>query len=328
MTIRQWIGGGNNQASNPNDWSPTGVPQPGDSLSVIGSNTMNVSDDDLAGNTLSVIPAGGAFVANLSKATMSAFAEFDGTSTFNLAQSSLNLSTFRDFDTVNLSQNSSLTLDSNGGVSTINIDGKDTANITAEAFARPTINLAKGSQWNGTFSIRNGPDTLVVNGAANSVFNNTGNSDIGGESSATINAAVSGIGRFSVLPDPVSSSGFQLEFGGSVSPLQSVADTGLVKIDQPNAFDATVTLSSAPDSPASNRPSEIDLVGLANADSYTFKNDMLNIWSGNKVIDTLRLHDSTAFGFGVAKVGGDVQVVALTSSGETLPGALPIHVGS
>ena len=34
MTDRTWLGGGNNNARNPNDWSPTGAPQPGDILSM------------------------------------------------------------------------------------------------------------------------------------------------------------------------------------------------------------------------------------------------------------------------------------------------------
>ena len=36
-----WIGGDNNQASNPNCWSPTGLPQAGSTLDMTGG-TMNV----------------------------------------------------------------------------------------------------------------------------------------------------------------------------------------------------------------------------------------------------------------------------------------------
>ena len=48
-----WVGGGDNLASNPADWSPALKPQPGDSL-VMGSGTMNLSGKALAGDTLSV----------------------------------------------------------------------------------------------------------------------------------------------------------------------------------------------------------------------------------------------------------------------------------
>ena len=53
MTDRTWLGGGNNHARNPNDWSPAGAPQPGDTLSMLNG-TMNVRDDDLAGNAVHV----------------------------------------------------------------------------------------------------------------------------------------------------------------------------------------------------------------------------------------------------------------------------------
>jgi hypothetical protein len=51
MTNRTWVGGRNNNDTNPNDWSPNGVPVPGDTLSMLGG-TMNVRDNNLAGDTL------------------------------------------------------------------------------------------------------------------------------------------------------------------------------------------------------------------------------------------------------------------------------------
>ena len=53
MTNRTWIGGGNNKASNPRDWSPNGAPQAGDTLT-ISSGTMTVSGNDLKGDSLNV----------------------------------------------------------------------------------------------------------------------------------------------------------------------------------------------------------------------------------------------------------------------------------
>jgi hypothetical protein len=53
VTARTWIGGGNNQATNPNDWSPTGAPEPGDSLTMTHG-VMDISGNDLAGDTLSL----------------------------------------------------------------------------------------------------------------------------------------------------------------------------------------------------------------------------------------------------------------------------------
>jgi hypothetical protein len=46
-----WIGGGNNDASNPKDWTPQGAPSPGEDL-VIKDGTINIAGNDLAGDTL------------------------------------------------------------------------------------------------------------------------------------------------------------------------------------------------------------------------------------------------------------------------------------
>lgn len=48
---RYWLGGGTNNVMAPNDWSPSGVPQPGDTL-VIRSGTANMIGGNLAGDTL------------------------------------------------------------------------------------------------------------------------------------------------------------------------------------------------------------------------------------------------------------------------------------
>jgi len=55
MTNRTWIGNQdhNNNASNPDNWNPRGVPRTGDSL-VINSGTIAVSQNDLAGDILTV----------------------------------------------------------------------------------------------------------------------------------------------------------------------------------------------------------------------------------------------------------------------------------
>jgi hypothetical protein len=55
---KTWVGGGNNRASNPKDWSPRGAPRPGDSLNMTDG-TMKLAGNALAGDTLSVTgPAG------------------------------------------------------------------------------------------------------------------------------------------------------------------------------------------------------------------------------------------------------------------------------
>jgi hypothetical protein len=115
-----------------------------------------------------------------------------------------------------------------------------------------------------------------------------------------------------------------LVFAGSVGSCQTVmmanaAHTGdsglLLQLDKPTAFAGSVDLTQG----------TIDLVGLANADSYSFKNDILSVYSGNKVIDTLRLTNETQYGFAVEKVAGGVNIVALSSATNPSTG-LPTHV--
>ena len=59
MATLSWVGGGSNQASDPNDWVDTSTnlpaaPQTGDTLSdTIDGSTINITDNALAGNGLS-----------------------------------------------------------------------------------------------------------------------------------------------------------------------------------------------------------------------------------------------------------------------------------
>ena len=48
-----WIGGGNNSADNPRDWSPARLPQPGTTINMT-SGTMNVSGNSLDGATITI----------------------------------------------------------------------------------------------------------------------------------------------------------------------------------------------------------------------------------------------------------------------------------
>jgi hypothetical protein len=52
MVNRTFTAAVDSSASNPNNWSPTGTPQPGDNLNWVDGGTMNVSGNVLAGDTL------------------------------------------------------------------------------------------------------------------------------------------------------------------------------------------------------------------------------------------------------------------------------------
>jgi hypothetical protein len=323
MAILKWIGGGDNQASDPNDWVDTATgspaafpPQLGDQLNVGGSPsyTMNIQGNDLAGDPLNVGNTG--LTANLSDKAVVTAGVGNGGATFNVSgKSTINASLAHGSVTVNLSQNSTANVQPYYGVITVNVSGNDTV-TTAPSGVGPgfsVINLSPGARLSGTLY-----SNVGVHGASGSTFNNDGNSYFQYGPSNILDVDVTGTGTMTLgAGGPYYP---HLTFTKSVGPHQSILDGGLVEIDQPNQFAASITMTAA--------SSEIDLTGLATADGYSYKNDMLNILSGNKIIDTLRLTDQTPYGFDVVPASGGVSVVALTSSGETLLGALPPHLSS
>lgn len=255
--------------------------------------------------------------ANLSnRASVTAYVGYTGAAVFNVSQhSTLSLGLSHADATVNLSQNSTLYYNPGYGTGTINVFGRD--NLTIIEDSSPggvAINLEQGARLSGTFV--SPLFELSMSGAEHSVFLNNGASFIG-TYSTRLDVDVAGKGSMTILPSTGSAGRDHLEFVKAVGSHQSILDGGVVQVDSPNQFRASVTLTSA--------FSEVDLVGLATADSYTFKNDMLRIFSGNNVIDTLRLTDQTPYGFDVVKTAGSINVVALSSSGEAIPGALPVH---
>jgi hypothetical protein len=303
---RTWIGGGNNKASNPNDWSPTGVPQPGDILQEMSGQTpltMNVSGNDLAGDTLDLS------LANSAPLTMNMS---------DKAVADVSVSIGDDGGTYNLTQRSMLNTTVMGSSSqVVNISGSDRFSTTGDEDMLK-VNVASSSTWTGSFFL--GEDTtLTASGESHSVFINDGTSELS-RASAVLDLPVLGKGSFFLA----NTHGF-LTFGSSVGAGQSVSIPGdplsEVVIDQPNKFRGSITLGDG----SSPTGESIDLMGLATADSYTFKNDMLSIFAGNTVIDTLRLTNATPYGFAVEKESGSVNIVSI-SNPTNPPVGLPIHI--
>jgi hypothetical protein len=316
-----WVGGGNNRANNPNDWSPNSAPEPGDSLAIAGG-IMNIVGSDLAGDTLSLSLGGpfpylGPITLNLSHhAVLTETLDPYGTGkdvTFNLSNSTLNLladgSVFGSINPV------------------INLSGADTFDFSVGAGSGGTINLSPNSTWTGDIYVHalgnhDYGGNVTVNGASNASFRNQASEIDSGHT--TINANVVGIGSFGMgLKDSYGGYPATLEFAGSVGYGQTItmsdashtSNSGLLlQVDKPLDFHGSVTLVQG----------SIDLMGLVTADSYSFKNDMLSIFSGSTVIDTLRLHDSTQFGFAVERTATSVNVVAI-SDPTNPPVGLPIH---
>jgi hypothetical protein len=302
MAILNWTGGGNNRANNPRDWSTDTAPAAGDQLHIgtldvrSGPFTLDIRGGDLAGDFLDFSTGLGLgsvdFTANLShQANVHAGAFFSsGNHTFNL------------------SQNSNLNLNAAHAFATVNVFGTDTATL-AEDEGGLTVNLHQLARLIGTVSIQFGAG-LQMHGTPGSQFNNNGASLLSNSGHNLIDASVTGYGSF-VVQTPS-------EFGRSVGANQNVLvnNGGEVQIDQPHAFKALALLASG----------EIDLMGLAQADSYSYRNDMLDIFGGGKVLEHLRFHDATANGFVVENLApGKIGIASIIDPANP-PIGLPVHV--
>jgi hypothetical protein len=170
MATSTWIGGGNNKASNPNDWSPAGVPVSGETMFMY-SGTMRI-DFNLGPN-----PA----FPGLVNGNYPLFVE--GDATIDLSKGGSVLAVIDGSDTINVRDNSYLYLQVDTGHSA-------------------TVNLAANAQWIGGFDVGNdtGNASLIVNGGPRATFINTtfgqgGESGAGGVAAdAFVNVNVSGDG--------------------------------------------------------------------------------------------------------------------------------------
>jgi hypothetical protein len=253
MASRTWIGGGNNHADNPKDWSPRSVPQPGDQL-IIASGTMEIRGDELA--NIGGLTVAGECTLDLTNATIAGIGIYG-------------------------SENPPFTWYP-PCYPEINLKGTNAFYLGVHAMGSTTVNLAENSEWIGGFSTAGGvhspyTSSIVINGEAHATFINTGSYIAGTPGLANvINADIGGVGSFDFWYG-------SLEVGKVVGAGQSfvLSDSNeVLRIDQPKQFAGIVELKGA---------DRIDLMNLAKDDSYTYQNDMLTIYSGNKVIDTLRL---------------------------------------
>ena len=295
MTTDVWIGGGDNEASNPNDWL-SGLPAAGQDAMVFGPRvggasstyTMNVQGNELANDP--ILSSACALTVNATHALINSTVAYRGNVTFNLAQHSTLL----------------LTADYMGAI-VVNLSGADVLVVNGSDAGNPVINLAAGSEWVGTFSL----DWARINAGVGATFDNDGASQVlnncPGMANVVLPVAVIGKGGFGVA------GGARLEFMRSVGAQQSVTSEGTIAIDDPARFLGSVTLQAG----------EIDLAGLANADGCSFQADMLRIYAGTQVVDTLRLTDQTPYGFEVEKTASGVGVVAYAGASRT-PVGMPL----
>jgi hypothetical protein len=208
-----------------------------------------------------------------------------------------------------------------GNVIDVQVHGTDTLN-TLQGPGWPgnapiAIEEAKTASLTGTFLLgtnNNEPITLTLTGASGSSFHNL-NSIAQSPGLMFINTDVVGAGDFDI-------NGGRLEFGKSVDTDQDVrvganGAGGLLQIDQPTLFHGLTELFNS---------GAINLMSLATADSYAYSNDILSLYAGNTLIDTLNLHDSTTYGFVVEPptAGGSISIMAITDP-NNVPVGLPLH---
>jgi hypothetical protein len=303
MTDRAWTGAVNDDARNPGNWSPNGAPEPGDTLKdPLNNSTMAITRNALQGDTLSILD----FVSGA---------------------------------TLNLSKHADMNLELGPGSQVVaNVDGHDTLNVTlngsgfmAQLAATLTENLGAHSNLAGSFNATF--SSLTISGAEHTRYHNNG-TDTLTAGRVAIDVDVVGSGTFVLGPGStrVTDVGSKLEFGGLVAGGQTVqvsggpsfggpsfaGDAGIstLQIDEPRQFHGTVDLHDF---------GLTDLVGLAQADSWSYTNDMLSIFNGcGKVLDTLHIISDASstgsiHGLTVSKtIAGDV----LVSPGTAFDGSL------
>ena len=167
-----------------------------------------------------------------------------------------------------------------------------------------TIKLAAHSEWIGGF--RSDPtDPVKITGTG--TFDNTGSSVDG---IVTVGVNVTGAGTLSIFEDHGNA---RLEFMKGVGAGQTVSvsghqswdnEFGIEQIDAPSTYHASTELGYG----------EIILEGLK-ATSYSLKNDLLSVFNGRSIVDTMKLTTESIGNYGpqnlgVSQIGGSVVVHA------------------
>jgi hypothetical protein len=223
--------------------------------------------------------------------------------------------------TVTISELSRNLIPSYGGVNeTINLRGTVVFELPVGGVHSPniTVDLAVvGDFWIGGFTQAPGSSLKII-GAGE--FDGDGNANGFTYIGANIVNVVGG-----TINEFQSHSSGKLEFANSVPSTITVTDSGgggdhgVVQIDNPSIYHAATQLGFG----------EIILEGLR-ATSYSLKNDLLSIFNGNHIIDTMSLTvepvgGSSPVRFGVSQVGGSVVIHADGSSYHDGGRPLPMH---
>lgn len=255
-TSLNWIGGGNNQASNAKDWSPAVAPAPGDTLDDSISGTMNITGAALAGDILNVFPPG--VTLNLSNATLDAIANFEGGDTFNLTGNNrFNLDPAMPSPggptiTINMGKNATLT----GEVASNFQPGGDPVIINGGTYINDASETSEAQFMTFNCNVE-GTGTLIAGGTLTFL------GAVGAGQTIAANGIVD-------IGDPGAFAG---TIGGAA---QGPGGTPHVPIEANTDFIG-----------------QINLTGLLQTASYTFTGNVLTLFNANdKAIDTLNIDTS------------------------------------
>jgi hypothetical protein len=151
---RTWIGGGNNNANRPADWSPHGVPQPGDTLTMANGTTMNLTGNQLAGDALNV---GNGSTATINISRITHLNLNDGSSLGPAANTTVNLAANSEWiGGFNVAPLSHLVVNGAGTIDNISSTITGTAAIAPSVVGNGTITVGRSHGDNGKLEFLHG----------------------------------------------------------------------------------------------------------------------------------------------------------------------------
>lgn len=169
----------------------------------------------------------------------------------------------------------------------VNIVGVTIGNLIAPLNSHDTINLEAHSEWIGGYSANTPSSAVTITGKGLWENNTTssGNATIGvrkvsGNGVLLVGASRYG-GTMTFLKGTTVGAGQTVEIAGT----NYRGAHGDVEIHSPSLFHAAVQLGFG----------QLELDGLKGT-SYSLKNDLLTIFNGHKVVDTLRFETSAVAG--------------------------------
>ena len=295
MTDRTWIGGSsNNSVYAAVNWSAAGVPAPGDQLFLL-QGTANMKGGDLSGDAITMGATNRLPPVTPAPAFLSPVLNLSDGATVKVAAGG-------DFFTP--TDNRSI----------INVAGACNVDINSDTSTHAagrsdfTVNITRGVMT-GSVNLFNGNG--VIDGPGN--FKNVNSSLVIG--SMVIKSDMIGTGSTSLTFMHL-----ELDDRVSVGQTFTLNPASSLTIDHPGQFHGVVVGTTQGSAPAS----EIDLAGIK-ADSYSMTNDLLTLYAGDKVVDSLVLHATPAQIF----VGQGSSGVVIEFNGQsTGVSGLPLHTTS